>query len=363
MQKFIDITLPNRIRNPFWKRAGLLLSCVFAIGCAGESQQQERNPGQQTTAKEITLLNVSYDPTRELWKELNDAFIPRYEEETGNKLTIKQSHGSSGSQARAVIDGLEADVATLSIWSDTNSLQKTGLIRENWEETFRNRSLPYTSTVVFVTRKGNPKNLNDWPDLIKDDVQIITPSPRTSGNGKLSFLAAWGSVISSGGSEEDARNFVKKIYQRVPVLDAGARGATTTFAQKGVGDVHLALENEAMLEVKESAGALQIVYPPVSIIHEPHIAIVDRVADVRGTRSVAEAYLQFLYTAEGQRIIARNYFRPTDEAILREYATNFPAIKTFTITDFAADWDEANKKFFVEGGIFDQLFEKASHKN
>ena len=363
MRKAIVNNQPDRLRSQRCMGGVLFFCCLLAIGCSGTSDQQERDHGGQSPAKEITLLNVSYDPTRELWKEINDAFVPLYEEENGCKLVIKQSHGSSGSQARAVIDGLEADVATLSIWSDTNSLQKVGLIREHWEEAFPNRSLPYTSTVVFVTRKGNPKNVNDWPDLLIGDTQVITPSPRTSGNGKLSFLAAWGSVISSGGSEDDAKEFVRKLYQRVPVLDAGARGATTTFAQKGVGDVHLALENEAMLEVRESAGALQIVYPPVSIIHEPHIALVDRVVDARGTRSVAEAYLRFLYTVEGQKIIARNFFRPTDEAVLREFSSTFPAIKTFTITNFAANWDEANTRFFVEGGIFDQLYEEATRQN
>ncbi|MCX7397535.1 MAG: sulfate ABC transporter substrate-binding protein [Planctomycetales bacterium] len=337
----------------------LLVAVIF--GCAKEPDPSISTGETPPAPQEITLLNVSYDPTRELWKEINNAFIPAYEKETGIKVSIKQSHGSSGSQARAIIDGLEADVATLSIWSDTNSLQKAGLIKERWEETFPDRSLPYTSTIVFVTRKGNPKNLKDWPDLIKGDTQIITPSPRTSGNGKLSFLAAWGSVISTGGSQDDARKLVTELYRRVPVLDAGARGATTTFAQKGVGDVHLALENEAMLEVRESSGQLEIVYPPVSIIHEPHIAIVDNVVDARGTRGVAQAYLQFLYTDEGQQIIASNYFRPAKEEVRKKFQSTFPELKTFTISDFATDWEEANAMFFVEGGIFDQLYEQSAH--
>jgi sulfate/thiosulfate-binding protein len=340
----------------------LLCAGVVIAGVAGCTNEPRATPEADvaTSAKEITLLNVSYDPTRELWKEINNAFIPYYEKETGVKVSIKQSHGSSGSQARAIIDGLEADVATLSIWSDTNSLQKAGLIKDQWESTFPNRSLPYTSTVVFVVRKSNPKALKDWPDLLKGDTQIITPSPRTSGNGKLSFLAAWGSVISAGGTEEAAFQFVKELYRRVPVLDAGARGATTTFAQKGVGDVHLALENEALLEVEESKGELEIVYPPVSIIHEPHIALVDKIVDRRGTRSVAEAYLGFLYTPAGQEIIAKSHFRPTNPEILRKFRPQFPEIRAFTITDFAADWSDAQEKFFAENAIFDQLFESGA---
>jgi sulfate/thiosulfate-binding protein len=338
------------------------LLCLCLAACTENRAPNVTKSTDAEPGKEITLLNVSYDPTRELWKEINGAFVQYYKEATGVTLTIKQSHGSSGSQARAIIDGLEADVATLSIWSDTNSLQKQGLLKERWEETFPNRSLPYTSTVVFVTRKGNPLGLKDWPDLIKGNVQIITPSPRTSGNGKLSFLAAWGSVIAAGGSDEDARQFVKELYRRVPVLDAGARGATTTFAQKGVGDVHLALENEALLEVRESVGELQIVYPPQSIIHEPHIALVDRIVDKRDTRTVADAYLRFLYTPVGQEIIAKNFFRPSDPEVLRKYEAKFPPLRMFTITDFVSNWDEAQVKFFDAGALFDQLYEDHFHQ-
>ena len=336
--------------------------CFGTAGCSETQNREDTTSGETATPSEITLLNVSYDPTRELWKEINAAFVPRYQKDTGIALTIKQSHGSSGSQARAIIDGLEADVATLSIWSDTNSLQKQGLLKDQWEESFPNRSLPYTSTVVFVTRKGNPLGLKDWPDLIKGKVEIITPSPRTSGNGKLSFLAAWGSVIAAGGSNEDAQQFVKELYRRVPVLDAGARGATTTFAQKGVGDVHLALENEALLEVRESVGELQIVYPPQSILHEPHVALVDRIVDKRDTRTAAVAYLRFLYTQVGQEIIAKNFFRPTDPEVLRKFEAQFPKLRMFTITDFVSNWDEAQAKFFADGALFDQLYERHSHQ-
>ena len=336
----------------------IALICLILVGCSKQNSPGDKATAEQAPSKEITLLNVSYDPTRELWKEINSAFTLRYEKDTGVKLNIRQSHGSSGSQARAIIDGLEADVATLSIWSDTNSLQKAGLIKDDWETTFPNRSLPYTSTVVFVTRKGNPKNVKDWSDLIKGDTQVITPSPRTSGNGKLSFLAAWGSVISAGGSKEDASKFVSELYRRVPVLDAGARGATTTFAQKGVGDVHLALENEALLEIAESKGELEVVYPPQSIVHEPHVAIVDKRVDAQGTRDVAEAYLKFLYTPEGQEIIAENHFRPTDASVLKKHSDKFPEMRMFTIADFVADWDEAQSHFFAEGALFDQIFAK-----
>ncbi len=348
----------------FWLQSIFTALLCFSVAACdgsrtpiGSNSGTSRGAANEQPSQEITLLNVSYDPTRELWKEINAAFVPHYLQETGITLTIKQSHGSSGSQARAIIDGLEADVATLSIWSDTNSLQKQGLLKERWEETFPNRSLPYTSTVVFVTRKGNPHALKDWPDLIKGDVQIVTPSPRTSGNGKLSFLAAWGHVIAAGGSDEDALQFVRELYRRVPVLDAGARGATTTFAQKGVGDVHLALENEALLEVRESAGELQIVYPPRSIIHEPHIALADRIVDARNTRTAATAYLEFLYTPEGQEIIASNFFRPSNADVLRKHESQFPPIQMFTITDFVADWEQAQAKFFAEGALFDQIYE------
>ncbi|MFN9718065.1 MAG: sulfate ABC transporter substrate-binding protein [Planctomycetota bacterium] len=313
-----------------------------------------------TVRQDVTLLNASYDPTRELWNEINKAFVDAYESTHNVKLTIKQSHGSSGSQARAIIDGLEADVATLSIWPDTDSLRKRGLLAEGWENAFPNRSLPYTSTVVFVTRKGNPKQIKDWPDLIQGEVQIVTPSPRTSGNGKLSFLAAWGSVIASGGTEADALAFVRKLYRRVPVLDAGARGATTTFAQKGVGDVHLTLENEALLEVRKSRGALEIIYPSISIIHEPHIAVVDSVVDTRRTREVATEYLRFLYTPTGQEMIANHFFRPSDSKVLKKHGHVFKAIKLFPIESYAQSWAEANDRFFAEGGVFDQIYEDSS---
>jgi sulfate transport system substrate-binding protein len=306
----------------------------------------------------VELLNVSYDPTRELWRELNAAFIPQYESSTGRKLDIKQSHGGSGSQARAVIDGLEADVVTLAMWGDTNAIAKAGLIRAGWNERFPNSSLPYYSTIVFVVRKGNPKNIKDWPDLVKEGVEIITPSPKTSGNGKLSFLAAWGSVVKhQGGSEQDAEAFVTKLYQQVPVLDAAARAATVTFSQKKIGDVHLTWENEAHLEVKESNGELEIVYPESSIQAEPRVAIVDANVDRRGTRDAAEAYLNFLYTNEAQEIVARNYYRPIKPEVLHQYIENFAPMELFTIRDISGGWDEADAKFFADGGVFDRIYQ------
>jgi sulfate transport system substrate-binding protein len=303
------------------------------------------------------LLNVSYDPTRELWRDLNEAFLARHERETGQRLAIRQSHGGSASQVRAVIDGLEADVVTLALWSDTDALRKKGLLADAWEERLPNRSLPYLSTIVFVVRKGNPKEIKDWPDLVRDGVQVVTPNPKTSGNGKLSFLAAWASVVQRGGSEEQAREYVTQLYRRVPVLDAGARGATTTFAQKKIGDVHLTWENEARLEVLEAKGELEVVYPPASIRAEPPVAVVDANVDRKGTRASAEAYLRFLWTEEGQEIIARHFYRPTNETVLKRHAESFPAIELVPVTALVRDWDEAQQKFFAEGGVFDRIYE------
>ncbi|MFN0198527.1 MAG: sulfate ABC transporter substrate-binding protein [Planctomycetaceae bacterium] len=305
----------------------------------------------------VELLNVSYDPTRELWKDLNAAYIAANQKE-GSTLTIKQSHASSGSQARAVIDGLEADVVTLALWSDTDAIQKKGLIKASWVDRLPNRSLPYTSTIVFVVRKGNPKGIKNWSDLVQPGVEVITPNPKTSGNGKLAFLGAWGSVILTGKSEDDAKAFVTTIYQNAPVLDTGARGATTSFAQRGLGDVHLTWENEAYLEVAEAGGELEIVYPSLSILAEPHVAVVDSVVDRKGTRAAAEAYLKFLYTTEGQEIIAKHYYRPTDEQILAKHREQFPTIELFPITKLVKDWDEAQAKFFADGGLFDQIYQK-----
>jgi len=273
---------------------------------------------------------------------------------TRNLVKIKQSHGGSSSQARSVIDGLEADVVSLALWQDTDQLRKKGLIKDGWEERFPNRSLPYTSTIVFVVRNGNPKGIKDWPDLVKPGIEIITPDPKTSGNGKLAFLSAWGSVIAGGGTEEQAKEFVTQLYKQVPVLDAGARGATVTFAQKGLGDVHLTWENEAHLEVKENSD-LEIVYPGVSILAEPHVAIVDSNVDRKKNREAAEAYLKFLYTPEGQEIIAKHYYRPTNADVIAKHRDRFKELKLFPITDIAKNWEDAQTKFFAEGAIFDSI--------
>jgi sulfate transport system substrate-binding protein len=304
------------------------------------------------------LLNVSYDPTRELWKELNEQFASHHEQETGKRLNIKVGHGGSGAQARAVIDGLDADVVTLALWSDTDAIRQKGLIAEGWDKRLPNNSLPYLSTIVFVVREGNPKGIKDWPDLIKEGVKIVTPNPQTSGNGQLSFLAAWASVLQRGGTEAEAQEFVTRLYQQVPVLDTGARASTTTFAQRNIGDVHLTWENEAHLELKESKTPLQIVYPQVSIRAEPPVAVVDRNVDRKGTRATAEAYLKFLYTPEAQETIARHFYRPTDPAVLKKHAETFPAIELVPITRIAPGWEEARQRFFAAGGVYDQIQRK-----
>ena len=308
------------------------------------------------TAHAVELLNVSYDPTRELWRQLNERFIAAYAKSPGGQLTIKQSHGGSSAQARAVIDGLEADVVTLALEPDTDAIRKAGLIADGWQKQLPNGSVPYTSTIVFVVRKGNPKRIKDWPDLVKPGIQIITPSPKTSGNGKLSFLAAWGSVVSRGGSEADALEYVTKLYKQVPVLDSGARGSTTTFAQRKLGDVHLTWENEARLEVQEAGGELEIVNPPTSILATPPVAVVDANAKRHGTEAAAKAYLEYLYTDDGQEIIAKNFYRPVKPEVLARHKADFPDVKLFPVTTVAKDWNDAFAKFFGEGKVFDSIY-------
>ncbi len=306
-------------------------------------------------AATLELLNVSYDPTRELWKDLNQQFARQYEQKTGVTVDVKQSHGGSSAQARAVIDGLEADVVTLALLPDTEQVRKAGLIDEGWQKELPNNSIPYRSTIVFVVRKGNPKGVKDWPDLVKPGNQIITPSPKTSGNGKLSFLAAWGQVVSRGGSDAAALDYVTKLYKQVPVLDSGARGSTTTFAQKGIGDVHLTWENEAYLEVEESKGELEIIYPSASILAEPPVAVVDANAKRHHTEAAAKAYLEYLWTPAGQETIAKHHYRPVDEAVLKRH-TELRDVKLFPVTAVAKDWDDAFQKFFGEGKVFDGIY-------
>jgi sulfate transport system substrate-binding protein len=333
-----------------------LLPSLLLVAC-GDRESSSGQSGGDEAPEELELLNVSYDPTRELWRAINEKFIPRYERETGTELTIHQSHGGSSTQARAVIDGLEADVVSLATYIDTNAIAERDLIRDGWEERLPNRSLPYFSTLVFVVRRGNPKNVRDWPDLVRGDVEIVTPNPKTSGNGYLSFFAAWGSVVLRGGTPEQATEYVTQLYRHVPVLDSGARGATTTFAQRGIGDVHLAWENEAHLEVEEANGQLEIVYPPISIRAEPHVAVVDGNVDRRGTRAAAEAYLQYLYTDEAQEIIADNFYRPSDEEVFARHAAAFPEMRLFEITEISSEgWIAAHRQFIGEGGVFDRIY-------
>lgn len=322
---------------------------VGLAGCSGGSD------GDATVAP-LTLLNVSYDPTRELYRDINDAFARRYEQEHGRAVEIKQSHAASGSQARAVIDGLEADVVTLAVWPDVEAVAKAGLVRSGWQKRFDNDAVPYHSVVVFVVRKGNPKGIKDWPDLVRGDVSIITPNPKTSGNGKYSFLAAWGAVTTAGGSDDDAERFVADLYRRTPVLDTGARAATATFSQKGIGDVHLTFENEAQLEVAEAKGELEIVYPTRSIRVDPPVALVDVNVDRRGTRHAAEAYLGFLYTPEGRAIVAKHHYRPwgTDSPT-PPGVTTWPVVETFDI-NAVGGWEAAMTRFFGENGVFDQIY-------
>ncbi|MCW5890752.1 MAG: sulfate ABC transporter substrate-binding protein [bacterium] len=309
------------------------------------------------TASAQELLNVSYDPTRELWKALNAAWAPKWAAQNGGAApTVRMSHGGSGSQARAVVDGLEADVATLAMWPDTNAIAKAGLMPLGWEKDLPNNSTAYTSTIVFVVRKGNPKGIKDWPDIIKPDVQIITPNPKTSGNGKLSFLAAWGYVKLHGGSDKEALDFVTKLYEQVPVLDLAARGSTVTFVQKRIGDVHLTWENEAHLEVEEAKGQVEIVYPSASFLAEPPLAIVSKNTERKGTTTAAKSYLEFLYTPEGQAIIAKHFYRPTDPGILEANRATFPDMKLFDVTQVAKNWDDAYDKYFGDGKVFDQIY-------
>jgi len=299
-----------------------------------------------------SLLNVSYDPTRELFQDLNRQFSTQYAKQTGKKLIIQQSHGGSSRQAQAVIDGLPADVVTLALRSDVEALHRRGLIADGWDQRLPNNSEPYTSTIVFVVRKGNPRNIKDWPDLVRPGVSVITPNPKTSGNGKLSVLAAWGSIICRGGTETQALQYLQELYQHVPILDTGARDATNTFTQEKLGDVHLTWENEALLETEEYRGDLEIVYPPVSIRAEPSVAWVDTNVARRKTEAYAKAYLEFLFTDQAQETIAQHGYRPINPEVLKKHTNRLPQIDLFPVTILAKNWDDAQQKFFGESGIF-----------
>jgi sulfate/thiosulfate transport system substrate-binding protein len=308
-------------------------------------------------AADFSLLNVSYDPTRELYADFNKAFAVAYQKETGKTVEIKQSHGGSGSQARAVIDGLQADVVTLALAYDVDAISGKGLIPADWQKRLPQNASPYTSTIVFLVRKGNPKAIKDWDDLIKSGVSVITPNPKTSGGARWNYLAAWGYAQRKFGSADKAKQFVGDIYKNVPVLDTGARGSTVTFVERGVGDVLLAWENEAFLAQREfGKDKFEIVSPPLSILAEPPVSVVDTVADKKGTRAVAEAYLKYWYTREGQEIAARNSYRPRDSEIAKEYENSFAKVELFTIDDVFGGWTKAQKEHFSEGGIFDQIY-------
>jgi sulfate/thiosulfate-binding protein len=312
----------------------------------------------RANAAEVTLLNVSYDPTRELYVEYNAAFAKYWKAKTGQDVKINQSHGGSGKQARSVIDGLQADVVTLALAADIDAVASQGkLLPVNWASRFPENSSPYTSTIVFLVRKGNPKGIKDWSDLVKPGIQVITPNPKTSGGARWNYLAAWGWALKQpGGSDATAKDFVRKLYKNVPVLDTGARGSTTTFVQRGLGDVLIAWENEALLAVKELGGdKLQIVVPTVSVLAEPPVAVVDKVVLKRGTREVAQAYLQYLYSKEGQEIVAKQYYRPRDKEVAAKYAAQYPKLNLVTIADFGG-WSKAQPTHFGDGGVFDQIY-------
>jgi sulfate transport system substrate-binding protein len=305
------------------------------------------------------LLNVSYDPTRELYQEFNAAFAKQWKAKAGKDVTIQQSHGGSSKQGRAVLDGLEADVVTLALAYDIDAVAEGGLLAKDWQKRLPSNASPYTSTIVFLVRKGNPKGIKDWNDLVKPGIQVITPNPKTSGGARWNYLAAWAYAQKQpGGSDAKAKEFVTALFKNVPVLDSGARGSTTTFVQRGIGDVLLAWENEAFLSIKElGPEKVQIVVPSLSILAEPPVAVVDKVVDKKGTRAIAQAYLEYLYSPEGQEIAAKNYYRPRQDAVAKKYAATFPKINLITIDAVFGGWQKAQKTHFADGGFFDQIYQ------
>jgi len=327
---------------------------VTATGCSGCN-----GGGRPKDGATIELINVSYDPTRELYQQINEAFAADYLAKTGTPIKVTQSHGGSGAQARAVIDGLEADVVTLALASDVESLENKGLITSDWQTRLPNNASPYTSTVVFVTRAGNQKKIKDWPDLAKEGVKVITPNPKTSGGARWNFVAAWGYVtVHQKGTDAEAEEFVRKLYKNVPKLDTGARGSTETFARRNLGDVAISWENEAFLLQKEFPNEkFEVVYPSVSVRAEPPVAVVDRVVDQRKSRAPAEEYLRYLYTEPAQIIVGRNGYRPNDPANLKKFAPTLPDIPLFTIRDVAGSWKNAHDRFFADGGVFDKIYQ------
>jgi sulfate/thiosulfate transport system substrate-binding protein len=334
-----------------------LLCLLSLVGCSRGEARGSAAQGQESGP--VQLLNVSYDPTRELYEDVNSTFARRWKEQKGQDVTIKQSHGGSGKQARAVVDGLEADVVTLALAYDVDALVPGGLLPAGWQTRLKDNSAPYTSTIVFLVRKGNPKGIKDWDDLVKEGVSVITPNPKTSGGARWNYLAAWGYELKRvGGDEAKAKEFVGKLFKNVPVLDAGARGSTTTFVEREIGDVLLTWENEALLAVNQlGKDRFEIVAPSLSILAEPPVSVVDKVVDKRGTRAVAQAYLEFLYTEEGQRIAAKHFYRPRLASVAAETAGVFPKVTLFSIDEVFGGWQKAQKAHFSDGGTFDQIYQ------
>lgn len=337
------------------------MSLTAACGGGAAGTKTDGPSGTAAVGTEpVVLQNVSYDPTRELYADYNKAFAAYWQEKTGQSVTVKQSHGGSGKQARSVIDGLQADVVTLALAYDIDAVQQAGLIKEGWQTRLKDNSAPYYSTIVFLVRKGNPKGIRDWNDLVQQGVQVITPNPKTSGGARWNYLAAWGyALAASGGDEEQAKEWLRGLYRNVPVLDSGARGATTTFVERGIGDVLISWENEAFLAANElGKDEFEIVVPAVSILAEPPVAVVDGIVEKRGTRKVAEAYLDYLYSDEGQEIAAKHYYRPRLEKAAAKYGQRFPQVKLLTIQDQFGGWAAAHKKHFADGALFDEIYSR-----
>jgi sulfate transport system substrate-binding protein len=332
----------------------LALAGAFAATACGSGAA-----GGETSSSgaAVRLLNVSYDPTRELYTEFNTAFAKSHEAKTGQKVAVRQSHGGAGAQARSVIDGLEADVVTLALAYDIDAISAAGLIAPEWQQRLPQNSSPYTSTIVFLVRKGNPKGIKDWEDLVKPEIRVITPNPKTSGGARWNYLAAWEYARRhANGDDARTREFMAALFRNVPVLDSGARGATNTFVQRRIGDVLLAWENEAYLALEETKDQIEIVVPSISILAEPPVTVVDKVADKKGTRAMAEAYLQFLYTPEGQEIVAKHHYRPRDANVAAKYADRFANVHLFTIDEAFGGWQKAQRTHFADGGTFDQIY-------
>ncbi|UHA72379.1 sulfate ABC transporter substrate-binding protein [Paenibacillus sp. 481] len=343
-----------------------LLTLLLVTACSGGEGKSNPNSAAPSgtndkanaTKDPIVIQNVSYDPTRELYTEFNKAFADHWQKEKGQTVTIKQSHGGSGKQARSVIDGLQADVVTLALAYDIDAIRKAGFLLEGWQQKLKHNSAPYYSTIVFLVRKGNPKGIKDWNDLTKPGVQVITPNPKTSGGARWNYLAAWGySLANNNNDEAKAQQFVADLFKNVPVLDSGARGSTTTFVERGIGDVLISWENEAFLAINElGKDKFEIVVPSLSILAEPPVAVVDKTVDKRGTREVAQAYLDYLYTEAGQEIAAKHYYRPRLESVANKHAQHFPAIKLLTIQEHFGGWEKAQQTHFNDGGLFDQIY-------